>query len=1196
MHHSKSFLAVLLVISSLVVLQSCGNAEDEQEVLFELTNPEETGITFINTVPENDTLNQFTYHYLFNGNGVAAGDLNNDGLPEVIFTGNEKPAVLYLNKGDFTFEDVTEKSGLTTSYWMSGISLADVNNDGFQDIYICRSGPDKNKERKRNLLFINNGNMTFTEKAAEWGVDDPGNATCATFFDMDNDGDLDMYLGNHADRFFADIATTFTPSLHRDEKSQQHLFKNDGRKFTDVSEAAGVNAMGYCLSATAADFNKDGFVDLYVCNDYHVPDYYYLNNGDGTFKNQFNTYFKHSSANSMGADAADYNKDGWMDLFAVDMLSEDPRRFGLLAGPKKYDFFTTALRSGYGHQYMHNNLQTNFKGHFADLAYLNGVARTDWSWSPLFADYDNDGNQDLFITNGYYRDVTNLDFMLFQQRKDQQMKKPLNILKSELNREPTVKEIASKLNISEEEAEKLAYGTTINHKEILEKLPFEKLTNYAYKNTGNYSFANVTQQWGLEEPTLSSGATYADLNADGKLDIIICNQGDVAHVYKNIGPDRNYLRIKCNGGKKNNRWGVGCKFISETDSGAQIMELQQSRGYQSATEPFIHIGLGEQTALKKLTVIWPNGEFQVLNDVEPNQVLEVDEQNASGKWDYTAKETYTFEEITGQIGLNFIHKEGDNPDFKREPLIPHRYSMLGPGSATGDVNGDGLTDLLISNARESNGSILYLQTKDGKLTSSASQPWKTMNNVDVLGCLIFDADADGDNDIYMAAGGSEYGFPNPAYKHRLYFNDGKGNFSEKTGSLPDLNSSGACVAAGDIDGDGDLDLFVGGRLKPGSFPDVKMRSYLLQNNKGVFVDVTEYAAPDLYQPGMVCAAVFCDYNNDNKMDLIVSGEWMPVAFLANNGSKLVNQTGEAGTVGIPGWYNSLMAVDIDNDEDLDIIAGNKGMNSFFQATEENNVRIYWTDLDQSGNVDFWLTYSKDRREYPIHELDEMGVAYPLFMKKRFTTYASFAGKTVQEIFGDDNLKNNNMRASQFNSLLLRNNGGSFGIEMLPRLAQSGPLCGIAAADVDGNGFLDIIGMGNNYAPRVEYGRDDAMSGFVLLNNNGKDFSFSHGSENGFVVDGDAKSLVWMDFPGKSLCLVATQNNSAAKAFRLIKSNMKFYASPSKAAKAKVFLKNGGTRVENLSQGWGYLSASRPGVWMNEQVKAVQFLDVYGSKL
>ena len=403
------------------------------------------------------------------------------------------------------------------------------------------------------------------------------------------------------------------------------------------------------------------------------------------------------------------------------------------------------------------------------------------------------------------------------------------------------------------------------------------------------------------------------------------------------------------------------------------------------------------------------------------------------------------------------------------------------------------------------------------------------------------------------------------------------------------------MAAGDIDGDGDLDLFVGGRIKPGYYTDVNLRSYLLKNNKGTFVDVTENFAPDLFQPGMVCAAVFCDYNNDEKMDLIVSGEFMPVVIMTNNGNKLVNQSIEAGTSLISGWYNSLMAVDIDNDSDLDLIAGNKGENSFFQATQDDNIKVFWSDLDQSGNTDFWLTYSKDHKDYPAYDLDEMATAFPMFVLKKFRTYSSFSGKTAQEVFGEENTKKSLM-ASQFNSLLLRNNGGTFGVEILPRLAQAGSLCGITAADVDGNGFLDIIGIGNNYAPRVEHGRDDALAGFVLYNNNGANFRFSHGTENGFYVDGDAKSLVWMDFPGKSFCFIATQNNSSAKAFRLTRDNMKFLPAPSKATRALVYLKNNGTRVENLSQGWGYLSASRPGVWTNKQVKSVQFLDALGNKL
>jgi hypothetical protein len=464
-----------------------------------------------------------------------------------------------------------------------------------------------------------------------------------------------------------------------------------------------------------------------------------------------------------------------------------------------------------------------------------------------------------------------------------------------------------------------------------------------------------------------------------------------------------------------------------------------------------------------------------------------------------------------------------------------------------------------------------------------------------LGCLIFDADADGDNDIYMSAGGSEYVFPNSAYRHRLYINDGKGNFTENKNALPEISVSGACVAAGDVDNDGDLDLFVGGRLKPGYYPDANIRSYLLINNKGTFTDATPKVAPDLMYPGMVCAAVFCDYNRDNKMDLIISGEWMPITIFANNGNKLINQSAEAGTSWMNGWYNSLMAVDIDNDADLDLVAGNKGMNSFLQATSEDNVKVYWSDLDQNGNIDFWITYGKNQKDYPIHDLDEMAITYPMFMLKKFRTYASFAGKTVQEVFGEEHIKNN-LSASQFNSIILRNSGGKFTLETLPRLVQAGPVCGITTADVDGNGYLDIIGIGNSYAPRVEHGRDDALAGFVLYNNNGSNFTFSHGTENGFFVDGDAKSLVWMDFPGKSLCLIATQNNSAAKAFQLSSNDLKFVPAPPRSSRALVSLGNGQSRIENLSFGWGYLSGARPGVWTNKQVRSVQFMDASGRKL
>lgn len=1138
-------------------LSFCGKKENQVAKIFELTKPSETGINFVNTVPENDTLNQSTYHYIFNGNGVAVGDLNNDGLPEVIFTGNEKPAALYLNKGDFKFEDITQKAGLKTQYWMSGITLADVNGDGYQDIYICRSGPDKMPERRRNLLFINNKNLTFTEKAGEWGIDDPGNATCATFFDMDNDGDLDMYLGNHAEKFFQDMDQQFDRKRKMAMDNQQHLYRNDGNKYTDISEEAGVLAKGYCLSASAADFNNDGFTDLYICNDYQLPDYYYLNNGDGTFKECLNQYFKHTSMNSMGADMVDYNQDGWTDIMTVDMLSYEPRRFMLLAGNKPYEHYITLIKKGFGFQDIHNTLQTNNKGKgFSDLAYLNGVARSDWSWSPLFADFDNDGLSDLFITNGYYRDVTNMDFMLFQNRKEQQMKQ------------------------------------IVSQKEILEKLPFEKLTNFAYKNNGNYNFSMVSNDWGLEEPTLSTGSTYADLDKNGTLDLIICNQGEAAHVYKNVAKGNNYLRLKLNGA--NNKFGIGCKVYVETDSSKYLNQMQQSRGYQSCTEPIMHIGAGNAAAIKKLTVIWPGGKFQVLENVKTNQLLEVSEKNASGSWNYSIQDESFFTDETKSSGLDFVHEEGYNPDFKRETLLPHSFNQLGPASATGDVNGDGIADLIISNAFNSRGPVLYLQDENGKLRKSGSQPWAVMKETDVLGTLIFDADADGDNDIYLSAGGAEHMWPNPKYKHRLYFNDGKGNFTEKKDALPDIKCSGSCVAGGDVDGDGDIDLFVASRIKPGFYPEMgEVRSYLLKNDGGIFNDITQFAAPDLMYPGMLCAAVFADYNGDNLTDLILAGEWMPVVFMKNTGSKLVNQTGEAGTAAMTGWFNSILPVDIDNDGDLDFVAGNKGDNSFFRANPEDNLRIYWADLDNNGRAnDLWLSYTRAGKEYPYYSLDEMAESYPTFMRKRFTTYTEYAGKSIDQIFDVDNLKKNSLKASEFSNLLLRNNGGVFSIEHLPMFAQAGPIYGLIACDVDGNGFQDIIGIGNNFSTRVQHGKDDAFNGFILFNKEGQ-LTFNSGESNGFYVPGDGKSLVWL--PGKSngLTLIATQNKDKSLLFKEKKKKLRFIPAPKGSIYAKVQLKSGKTRVESTGFGAGYISVSAPGVWINEQVSGVQFVMANG---
>lgn len=1160
MTNTYQIRVLALVISLLTFITGCGkgsSSEENEEKIFEKLDPSETGVLFINEVPENDSLNHITYHYLYNGNGIGCGDLNNDGLPDLVISGNTKPAEIYQNKGDFKFENITAKAGLKTRGWMSGVTLADVNNDGFLDIYICKSGPSKIAEEKRNYLFINNKNMTFTEKAAEYGVADDGNSTCATFFDMDNDGDLDLYVGNHGMKYFADIETRWTPTMLMEKHNEQHLYRNEGNKFTDISKESGILSMGFCLSASPGDFNKDGLTDLYVCHDYHYPDRYYLNKGNGVFEDVLQTHIKHMSTTSMGSDVGDYNNDGALDIFTADMLYEDPRRFSLLAGPSTYEFFKMGLKNGYGKQFMHNGLQTNNgDGTFSNLAFLNGVGATDWSWSPLFADFDNDGFKDLFVSNGYYRDVTNLDFIEFQNFKSQ--KKKIN-------------------------------STT---KEILEKLPLEKLKNYMYKNKGNYSFKNVTADWGLDDLTLSTSAIYNDLNNDGELDLILSNQGEPLNIYKNVNKKGHYLNIKCKGGKKNNSFGIGAKILINTDSLETLYEMQHTHGYQSSTDAIVHFGCGNRTEIKELTVVWPNGEYQTLKNVKADQLLALDEKEASGKYNWKKQEDYLFSEIAG---LDFEHIENPSNDFKQQFVLPHWFSRLGPGLTTGDVNGDGLIDVFITNAFNSAGSKLFLQTPEGKFRPAPVQPWTSQNKCDALGCLLFDADNDKDLDLFVVGGGSEHGWDPKAgwakdyYPQQLYFNDGKGNFTNQSQNLPEMNTSGSCITAADYDLDGDLDLFVAGRVLPQFYPQNKIRSYLLRNDNGRFYDVTRSVAPDLAEAGMFCAAVFCDWNNDNKPDLVVSGEFLKVAFLANENGKFVFKN-EASPSQI-GWYNSILPVDIDADGDLDFVCGNKGQNSFLRAGNGRAVGVYGGDFDNSSTWDIAVYYKIGNDEYPANSLDEMKKQYPVFMANKFRNHVAFAGKKMTDIFGADNKPPLKMEANEFSSLVLINKGGSFESVFLPPLGQTAPLFGICTADFDNNGIPDVLGIGNNFSTRTQHGWDDAMDGIWFELNKGR-INLETGHKSGMLVPGDGKALGTIPV-GNYIYCIATQNNDRVKMFK-DKTPAKFLAAKPGEIKALVTTKTG-AYIQNLCYGGGYLTATYPGVYAGSAVSSVIFIDGKGQK-
>lgn len=1142
------YLSGALILSSTLFTFCTSTDKDNSEVLFEKIDSDKSGISFVNVVPESDSLSQFTYHYLFNGAGVGIGDINNDGLNDVYFSGNATSSKLFLNKGNFEFEDITQKAGVSTQNWMTGVSMVDVNNDGWLDIYVCASGPSKNKDDKRNKLFINQKNGTFKELAKEWGVDDAGNASCAGFFDFDNDGDLDMYLGNHALEYFSDININFSKTLKMTDNSAQRFFENKGNKFVDITEQAGMTAGGYCLSVTPGDFNDDGFIDLYVANDYHVPDYFYINQGNGTFKDECYQRLKHSSINSMGSDAADINNDGKLDFITLDMLPENTERYMRLMGPKGYDYVRVTNIHGYGPQFMHNNLQVNQgNGTFSDLGFLYDVARTDWSWSALFCDFNNDTKQDLFVSNGYYRDVTDLDFVLYQNRKEQ------------------------------------SKNGKINHEEVLKMLPFEKLQNYLFEG-GETNFKNRADDWGLKDATLSTGAAIGDLDGDGQMDLIVCNQGDEALIYKNKGSKNHFVNIKLK--SDSHKTTEGSKlWVKNTDGTFRIFQNFSHRGYLSASESIFHIGLGDNAELPEMYLELLTGGMSKLSldGIDKTHTITIEKLTLTNdkKQLFKSLESPTyFNNVSNS--LNFKHAEYETPDFKREPLLPHRYTMLGPGVSSGDINGDDIEDVFIGDG--TGNASLFLGRKDGSFTPNISQPWRSIK-ADITGSLLFDADGDGDLDLYIAIGGAELSWPNNLYRHRLYLNEGNGKFRDESSRLPNVIGSCNSIASADYDQDGDLDLFVAGRILPGNYPNIGIRSYLLRNDGGKFVDATESDAPALVMPGMICEAIFTDYNNDNLPDLMLVGEYTPIVFMKNIGGKFEFASKETQTFDHSGWYNSICPLDIDNDGDMDYVISNKGQNSFIRASRNEPVHVYWTDVDGNGRTDVFMSYTKNNKRYPLYSLDEMATVVPKYMGKKYTSYSSFMGQTMEDIFGEK-LNDNQMFANEFAHLLLVNNGGVFTISPLPFESQVGPINGMQSIDVNQDGYLDVIFNGNNKYTRDQHGPDDAHNGGVLINNKGKGFTFINGVKSNLNLPGDGRGMV-LNQIGETTRVISTQNNASTLVYAL-KGRTKSIKIPTGAIDGYVSLKDGGKRKINLHQGAGYMSSMPSRVIVDQNVKSLSF--------
>ncbi len=1080
-----------ITLALLVVFSSCGEKkknERQESKMFKLLSSAETGIDFINEVIETDEMNIETYEYIYNGNGVSVGDIDRDGLLDVFFSSNQGDCKLYRNLGEFQFEDITEQAGISTSNFCTGTVMADVNNDGFMDIYVCKDNPFFSDEERENYMFMNNGDGTFTESAEKMGINNNGFSSMASFFDMDNDGDLDLFVGNHPINFEDDIRK-FSVHEINEARSTDRLFKNNGDEtFTDVTEEAGVGSHSFALSIASTDFNRDGYTDLYVCNDYFGPDFCYINQGDGTFVESHKEYFKHTSTNAMGSDAADFNNDGLVDLTVLDMLPQDNYHRKLLTGPSNFDFYIIRLQEGYGHQNMKNTLQLNTgEKEFNEIACYSGTIATDWSWAPLFADYDNDGWKDLYVTNGYYRDVTNMDFVNYQA----------NFLKKN-NRNMTINELA-------------------------EQLPNKRTANYAYKNEGNLKFSDVSRDWGLDEKTVSNGAAYADLNNDGKLDLIACNMNQQVSIYKNFGAGDNFIQLELEG-SESNRMGLGSKATVFQGESIQYAELYTVRGYNSSVSPYLHFGLGSSDLIDSIRIDWPSGKTSVLLKPEINQKLIVKETDAIIRnGEYIENSNFLFSDVSAEVLGEITHVETGYVDFKREPLLPHMFSKRGPGLEVGDLNGDGLEDFFLSGTAKYP-CQMYLQQKAGNF-SLKQGPWLNLSQTEVVDVAFFDADNDGDLDLYLASGSNEFQNPNdPLYQDILYLNDGAANFLASD-LLPKLNINTACVEVADIDGDNDLDLFIGGNVIAGQYPK-HHPSYFLMNENGKFTINQAGWAKDLMNLGLVNKARFADINGDNKLDLLIAGEWMSIKALLNTGSGFENQSATLGLDGYVGWWNSVEAIDYDQDGDLDLFAGNIGLNAQYMATDDKPIVVDFGDLDGNGSFDAMVSQYYGDVLAPIYSKAEINAQMRYFMNTHYKFFEDYAVTNTSEILKKLPGTATRLSANHLESTLFENIDGKYVARSLPADAQFSPIYDFHYH----SSTASVLAIGNSYDNKVELGWVDGLNGLYLeLSDDGK---LSHRRATGFYVPEVAKGIKPIMINGVQHYLVSV-NHGELKLFKVL---------------------------------------------------------------
>ncbi|MDO1445079.1 VCBS repeat-containing protein [Rhodocytophaga aerolata] len=1086
MHFPTYFLCVAFWVSCVLYCHSSA-------AQFTLLSSKQTGITFNNQLTETETQNVLQYEYFYNGGGVAVGDINNDGLPDLYFTGNMVPDRLYLNQGNLQFKDITQNSGISFGTgWKTGVTLVDINTDGWLDIYVCYSGNGEPYYR-RNKLYINNKNLTFTEQAAQYGLDLPTHSTQAAFFDYDKDGDLDCYLMNHNIKDFKRFDAAAVKAM-RDEFAGDRLLRNEGGKFTDVSAQAGIkgNPIGFGLGIAISDINADGWPDIYISNDYIEQDYLYINNGNGTFSDKLTESVGHLSYFSMGNEIADINNDGFPDIFTLDMLPEDNRRQKLLYGPENYEVYQNMVKNGFHHQIMRNMLQlNNGNGTFSEIGQLAGISNTDWSWAPLIADFDNDGWKDLFITNGYLRDYTNMDFMKFYADKEL----------------------------------KAAQGSPTAMMDIVREMPSSQTQNYFFRNNGRLQFENKGKQWGFDQTFLSNGAVCADLDTDGDLEIITNNVNAEAAIYRNdaMARESNYLQVQL--GNNFSAATYGAKVWVHTKETRQYQEYYPSRGFQSCMNTPLHFGLGKATVVDTLKIEWPNGKYELLCNIPAGQKLVVEPGKANKPSSPAKSTTHLFTAVTKDT-VPFLHQEDDYNDFKRQLLIPTMLSYQGPHLAQTDVNKDGLPDLYIGGAKGQAGALLLGQ-KNGSWQTSPQPAFQSDLLQEDTGALFFDADKDGDMDLYVVSGGYAYLEQDVLLQDRLYLNNGKGKFTRAQENLPIDRSSDGCAKAIDIDKDGDLDLFVGGRVIPGRYPEPASSRILLNDGKGKFTDGTSQLAPFLEKFGLVTDAVVLDANKDGWDDLVVAGEWMPITVLLNHQGKLQNNQPANQSVGKSyGWWNKLVAEDLDKDGDLDIVAGNAGWNCQMKPTEKEPVTVVYSDFDQNEAIDPFVCYYIGEKSYPLVNRDE-ALNQVFALRRKFTTYASYADATLQEMFTPEQLKNaSTLQATTFSSVVLENKGdGTFSPHELPVEAQFAPVYGIALLDIDKDGLKDLILGGNQTYTRIKLARMDATYGMVFRNEGNCRFAYIPQWKSGLAVKGDVRDITVVKNGPQTFLLFGRNNQS-----------------------------------------------------------------------